>query len=436
MKAIINLSVLFLAFAQLSFGQISKGYYSGALTRDGSVQLINVTFTDTEAIYDIPELGLYDIKSEKYFWNKDTLNLQIFYGNFYCFIDKKTGDISGISQKWEPKLRLHVKKSGQKEKKFTEEEIQFSNSSVSLSGVIFKPINSDKPIPYVILIHGSDYQDRNTPYYHSLGYTLASNGIGVLLYDKRGCGKSSGNLEQSTFTDLADDAVAALQFLKNRKDLSISKIGFLGTSQGGWISTIAANKTTDCSFVVMNVGPSVSLFEQDIHRVQYSMTDDGWDKTVVDSAVAYIKLYFKYVQSGNSKDWKALEKYSEAIKHNDWAEFVNIPKGQNDEDILWWRKNTFDPKDYLKKIKCPVLSIFGEKDVLVPPKENEARMDSLLKLSGTHYQIVTIKGVAHDMLTYQGLNGANWNWPVVYWQWRKQPEEFMRMIVEWVKSKL
>lgn len=434
MKAILNLVVLIFGFFQTSFGQLPKGYYDGALTRDGSVQLISLTFTDTEARYDIPELGLFDIKPEKCFWDKDTLKLKIFYGNFYCFIEKNTGDITGISEKWDPKLRLHLKKSGRKEKKFTEVEIQFTNSAISLSGVVFEPINKNKPIPYVILIHGSDSQDRYTPYYHSLAYTLASNGIGVLLYDKRGCGKSTGNWEQSSLTDLAGDAVAAFQFLENRKDLSISKIGLLGTSQGGWISTIAANKLPDCSFLVMNVGPSVSLFEQDIHRVGYSMADDGWDKAVIDSAVAYTKLYFRYVQFNNSKDWKALEKYSEAIKHSEWAEYVNLPNGQNDKDVLWWRKNSFDPTDYLKNLRCPVLSIFGEKDVLVPPKENATRMDSLLKLSGAQYKIVTIKGTAHDMLTYQGLNGDNWNFPLVYWQWRRQPKEFTESIIDFINK--
>jgi pimeloyl-ACP methyl ester carboxylesterase len=421
-------------FGQSMFGQMPQGRYEGALTRDGSVQLISLDFSDTIITYDIPELGFYDVKCEKIFWNKDTLNINIYYGNFYCFFDKNTGDISGISQKWDPKIRLHLKKEKQKEKNFIDEEVQFRSSAVSLSGVIFKPKNSNEPIPYVILIHGSDYQDRNTPYYHSLGYVLASNGIGVLLYDKRGCGHSTGSLEQSSFSDLANDGVAALGLLKGRKDLNISKIGFLGTSQGGWVSTIAADKTNDCSFIIMNVGPSVSLFEQDIDRVQYSMVADGWETPIVDSAVAYTKLYFKYVQSDNAKDWKVLEKYCSAIRNKEWAEYLNIPTKESDEDILWWRKNAFDPTDYLKQIKCPVLSIFGEKDVLVPPSKNETKMDSLLKLSGTQYKIITIKGCAHDMLTYQGLNGANWNWPSVYWQWRKQPEEFMKTILEWVEK--
>ena len=233
MKIKIILIIHLLLVSRIVFGQMPQGQYEGALSRDGSVQLISMNFKNDRATYDIPEIGYYDVAVEKSFWKKDTLNIKIFYGNFCCFIDKKTGDITGISEEWNPKIRVHLKKTTQTRKNFIEEEIQFANGSVSLSGVLFKPQNRNKPIPYVILIHGSGNQDRNTPYYHSLGYTLASRRIGVLLYDKRGCGKSTGKFETSDFHDLAKDAVAAFQYLKSRNDLGALKIGFLGTSQGG-----------------------------------------------------------------------------------------------------------------------------------------------------------------------------------------------------------
>ena len=434
MKARTILIIIFTIIGRVALGQTTQGHYEGALTRDGSVQLISINFDNDKVTYDIPEIGYYDVASEKLFWSKDTLNLKIYYGSFYCFVDKNTGDVTGISKKWDPKIRLHLKHTDEKIKQFAEEEIQFSNSSVSLSGVLFKPFLTGKVVPYVILIHGSDYQDRNTPYYHSLGYSLATKGIGVLLYDKRGCGKSTGKWETSDFSDFANDAVSALQYLKNRKDLNISKIGFLGTSQGGWIAPIAANQTTDCAFVILNVGPSVSVFEQDLNRVQYSMTEDGLEKATIDSAIDYSKLYFKYVQTNNLKDWKSLEKFGSSIKDKSWVEYVNLPKNQNDEDINWWRKNDFNPSQNLKNIKCKVLSIFGGKDILVPPQENKSKMDSLLKLSGVKYKIININNCGHDMLSYAGLNGDNWNWPVVYWKWRKQPIEFIDSIVDWIKN--
>ena len=421
----------------LNYSGELTGYYKGAVTRDGSVQLIDVGFYtengEQKGKYFMPEAGLYDVPA-KIENLGDSFVINIYYGNFLCYISKDKYEITGISEKWDPKIRIHLKKSESFEKKFTEEEITFNNGTVTLTGTLFKPLTGNKPTTYVALVHGSDYQDRNTPYYRSLGYILAESGIGVLLYDKRGCGKSSGNLNSASFGDLAEDAASALEYLKNRSDLNIYKSGLLGTSQGGWISSIAANKTSNCDFMVLNVGPAVSLFEQDINRVEYSLKDDGWDPGIIDSAVSYTKLYFEFVKSGNMKDWSKLENFSQKIKSRDWAEYVNIPVKKDDEDIIWWRLNSYDPAQDLVKIKCPVLSIFGGKDVLVPPAENHKRMDSLLALSGCKYKIEIISGCAHDMMTYQGLNGQNWKWPEVYWQWRKQPAEYSELLINWIKS--
>ena len=164
------------------------------------------------------------------------------------------------------------------------------------------------------------------------------------------------------------------------------------------------------------------------------MAEDGFEKASIDSAINYSKLYFKYAETNTVKDWKDLEKYSAAIKNKSWITYVNIPKRQDDEDLLWWKKNIYDTSEPLKKVKSPVLSIFGEKDVLVPHAENKSRMENFLKASGTKYKIITIDNCGHDMIAYQGLNGDNWNWPIVYWQWRKQPREFINDIVDWIEK--
>ena len=61
-------------------------------------------------------------------------------------------------------------------------------------------------------------------------------------------------------------------------------------------------------------------------------------------------------------------------------------------------------------------------------------METYLKQAGVNYKIVTINNCGHDMITNEGLNGADWNWPNIYWQWRKQPQEFVISIFEWIKK--
>lgn len=91
---------------------------------------------------------------------------------------------------------------------------------------------------------------------------------------------------------------------------------------------------------------------------------------------------------------------------------------------MWWRKNRYDPKEALNKIKCPVLSVFGEKDVFVPPAENKHKMEAYLKNAGVDYQIVTIKDCGHDMITNAERNG----------NWQRQPKEFFNSIFEFIEK--
>jgi len=433
----IKLGIIVLLITNNLYSQNLNGRFEGAVTRDGSVQLVNFDFFIEDGIqkgtYEIPENGSFDVPIDKIVLKNDTLNIKFYFGNFFCFLNENRDEITGISEKWKPKIRLHVKKSTDKEKSYIKEDITFSNGDVRLSGMLYKPKNQQgQPVNYVILVHGSGAQDRFSPYYISLGYSLAKNGFGVLLYDKRGTGQSSGDFETSSLGDLADDAVAALNYLNNRKDIKKSEIGFLGTSQGGWISPIAANRSKNCGFLILNVGPAVSVFEQDVNRVEYSMKNDGWSQSSIDSALVYTELYFQYARDNSPKTWKRIDKFSNTIKSKDWVEYVNIPEDKN--DFEWWRKNNYDPETTLKNLNCRTLCLFGEYDPLVPPEENENLMKKYLLMAGIEFDIKVIPGTLHDMKTFQGLNGDNWNWPFVYWEWRVQPKEFINSITQFLNK--
>lgn len=79
------------------------------------------------------------------------------------------------------------------------------------------------------------------------------HGFTLLRYDKRGAGESTGTYpdigdyydtgnaslfeEDSTakFNELANDALAGVEFLKNQENINPDMIGLIGFSQGGWI---------------------------------------------------------------------------------------------------------------------------------------------------------------------------------------------------------
>jgi hypothetical protein len=56
----------------------------------------------------------------------------------------------------------------------------------------------------------------------------------------------------------------------------------------------------------------------------------------------------------------------------------------------------YDPAVALRKVKCPVLALNGEKDLQVPPKQNLPAIRKALEAAGnTHYEIDELPGLNH-----------------------------------------
>ena len=64
---------------------------------------------------------------------------------------------------------------------------------------------------------------------------------GLLVYDKRGTGRSGGAFS-ANFRVRAGDAAAAAAAVAARADVDRTRVGFAGYSQGGWVAPLAAQK--------------------------------------------------------------------------------------------------------------------------------------------------------------------------------------------------
>ncbi|MBV7268699.1 alpha/beta hydrolase family protein [Winogradskyella luteola] len=420
----------------ISYSQGIEGRYDGAVNREGSIQVVSFNFFldsgNQKATYEIPECGLYDVPVENISIDNEDISFKFYYGDFDAKLKDNNKSILGLSVKWNPKIKIHLKKATPIKKTYLSESIKFKNEDIELCGTLYIPDSKKHPNPkYVVLVHGSGNQDRNTYYYISFAHKLADNGIGVLFYDKRGTGKSKGVLAGASLSILAKDANSALSYLKTRKDLNIERIGLLGTSQGGWISTIAQSEKELADFLILNVGPAVSVYEQDLHRIKYSMKIDEWKQKSIDSALAYARTYFNYAEKPTKKNWKILTRQITNVQNKNWKGYIKIPKSP--ESMNWFISNNYNPKNDLENLQIPVLSILGEIDPLVPPKENEANMKSYLKKANVNYKVVVIPDSPHDMITYAKFIGEDWQWPNSYWKWKKQDSKFMDVIVDFLK---
>ncbi len=409
------------------------GHWEGAFSRDGAIQGISVDLAVTDGklsgTYDMPELGLVDEPLEQVSWNPPELSIKVRYGTFAMIVHPDVDEMTGVNAKWGPPVRLHLKRTlPDTRPKVPRDDVQFRNGQVTLAGTLFKPF-APGPWPVVVVVQGSGAQGRKSATYASWGRFFAERGIAALVYDKRGVGASTGNWEKSTFDDLAGDAAAAVELVAGRKDIDRSRICLMGISQGGWVAPLALTKTRNVSSLILDVGPAVTVEQQELDRVEFTMRDNEQTDADIAEALAYTRAVFDVAYRGASLDKLVAD--GKPLRSKAWAEYVQFV--DSEADLEGWRLSRYDPAPVLRKTKIPVLSIFGENDVLVPPARNQALMEQYLKEAGnTDVTIRVIPRAGHDMETRRTLEGGDWAWPEKFWVWNRRSPVFYETILAWL----
>lgn len=296
---------------------------------------------------------------------------------------------------------------------YTSEQVTCQNvaAGITLGGTITVP-NGPGPFPAVILISGSGPQDRNeTVFGHRPFLVLADNltkrGIAVLRVDDRGVGASQGELMQSTSRDLADDVLAEIEFLKKRPDIDPQRIGLLGHSEGALIAPMVAADTEDVAFLVLLAPPGLvgeDLLYDQARRISEARGDTP---EAVEHGRKLQESVFKVVkaQPDNMLATEELRGVLTAgvaeLPEETQAELAgaldSFIDGQIRAVIVPWFRYflTYDPAPALAKVKCPVLALYGGKDLQVSPEANRGPVEAALTEAGN---------ADHTVKTFDALN--------------------------------
>jgi pimeloyl-ACP methyl ester carboxylesterase len=259
---------------------------------------------------------------------------------------------------------------------FAREEIAFTNGDVRLGGTLSFP-DTRGPHPAIVFIHGSGPGGRDELRFIA-DYFLV-NGFATVVYGKR------TNWTASSFSDLADDALAAVRVLKSRAD--IRQAGLWGVSQGGWLVALAASRSSDVAFIINESGPGITPEAQMQFWVRTKLRGAGFDNAAMLAASNLVRKNFDCVRTDSG--WDALAQANDAARRAPWFTHMASLEMHRDDPAFWKLNAGFDPVPVLRKVRCPVLALYGARDTLVPPRESADIWRTALKQAGN--SDVTVK---------------------------------------------
>jgi fermentation-respiration switch protein FrsA (DUF1100 family) len=266
------------------------------------------------------------------------------------------------------------------------EEIIFENSyaGVTLSGTFTRP-KGRGPFPAVVLITGSGPQNRDEEVFGHKPFLviadfLTRQGIAVLRYDDRGTAKSTGNFSTSTSADFASDVESAVEYLRTRTETDPAKIGLVGHSEGGLIAPMVAADVQDIAFIVLLAGPGVPGYDILLAQTKLIGEVNGMEAAALDSQLEGLKKALDFVVANRDSKTLAAD-LAVYVEDQLKAHPETLPEGTEPQQYVKafvsqmaspWMVSflTYDPGTSLRKVRCPVLALNGEKDLQVPAKTN------------------------------------------------------------------
>ena len=278
-------------------------------------------------------------------------------------------------------------------------------------------------MPAVVFAHGSGGMDRTADDF--LGDYLARQGIAVLLYDKRGVGRSTGEWRGASLENLAADAVAGVRLLRARSGVDSNRVGVAGRSQGGQLAVISASRYPEVAFAIDVSGSLVPPWQQMNYEAAANMTRDKLSREDSVSAQAILNEKWNVARTGIGWDsLAALVRRVRAAKPA-WLGYVQLPDKLSDIRDSWEGQMGFDYGPVLGRLDKPVLALFGERDTSTPTDETVAALRAGLRESrNARGTIHVYPNADHALLIWQD-QAAEMEFP-------RYPSGYPEIIARWI----
>lgn len=327
---------------------------------------------------------------------------------------------------WQDKARQQI---GHK-LELRREEVTFKSGDVVLSGTLVLPLGQG-PHPAIVRIHGSGPQTRRNP----IDGWWAYHGVAYLAFDKRGAGKSTGDWREAGISELADDVLAAIRFLRKRGDIDPDQIGIEGDSEGGWIAPVVAAQDSRIKFIFIMTGPAMDYVPELMNEVEERVKARGLSGDDLTKALDFKRKALQMIADGaglSDDAWVKFQAFLDPYRNEKWFAYVSEPRERGPGQKRLYLMSRVHSSEFWRRVKIPVLAFYGGKDLNVPAAKNVAALTQELNEAGNRdYLIKVFPDANHE--GFEVTSAMLDNEQIRYVQ--RQVPGFFDTLLSWVLSR-
>jgi dienelactone hydrolase len=232
----------------------------------------------------------------------------------------------------------------------TSTDITIMNGDRAIPATVVVP-DGEGPFPAVVMNHGHGGGRQEGGGFERLVNALAKAGLVTIRMDFAGTGDSKAPWTDQSLSSMISDSNASLAYLLANYPVDPDRLGVLGYSMGGRVTLTIAQSPDSPYKAVGLLAPSAN------------------------PGMSLVLLL-----AGSEAEYERL--YAEAKSEKGYADYTT-QYGQQQQLSLKWFDEVLasSPLDGISAYKGPMLVVHGDKDVTIPPAENEAVVAAYPKAS-------------------------------------------------------